>query len=267
MRAGTARLLDEALAAGRSPLIRTRMHIHQPLLERVTGLERCGRTMATVDNVQMVDHSCWMHSSALLAPRPWRGRLWLGALTLATSAVSVIGTAGASSGAPVPGSHPARLDMSSKQHKHHTNRKPQKSKSQQSSEHPCLEGDWNVTSITLSTTGLTFTGGAGTTVDIMSNGNALGNFTPGAPLTGAEGSAKFNGTVTDHYGFSPKTTAHSGTFPVSTVTDAATITVAGATRPVTSSPEQGSYSCTGKDLSLTFTSGGSTLMYQMSPAG
>ena len=185
MRAGTARLLDEALAAGRSPLIRTRMHIHQPLLERVTGLERCGRTMATVDNVQMVDHSCWMHSSALLAPRPWRGRLWLGALTLATSAVSVIGTAGASSGAPVPGSHPARLDMSSKQHKHHTNRKPQKSKSQQSSEHPCLEGDWNVTSITLSTTGLTFTGGAGTTVDIMSNGNALGNFTPGAPLTGS----------------------------------------------------------------------------------
>ena len=68
-------------------------------------------------------------------------------------------------------------------------------------------------------TGLTFTGGAGTTVDIMSNGNALGNFTPGAPLMGTEGSAKFNATVTDHYGFSPKTTSHSGTFPVSTVTE------------------------------------------------
>ncbi len=76
-----------------------------------------------------------------------------------------------------------------------------------------------------------------------------------------------NGTVTDHYGFSPKTTSHSGTFPVSTVTDDATITVAGVTKPVTPSPEQGSYSCTGKDLSLTFTSGGNTLTYQMSPAG
>ncbi|MGO9854198.1 MAG: hypothetical protein ACLPYY_04025 [Acidimicrobiales bacterium] len=119
----------------------------------------------------------------------------------------------------------------------------------------------------MSTTGLSFTGGAGTTVDIMSNGNALGNFTPGAPLIGSEGSAKFNGTVTDHYGFSPKTTSHSGTFPVSTVSDDATITVAGVTKPVTSSPEQGSYSCAGKDLSLTFTSGGNTLTYRLSPAG
>jgi hypothetical protein len=157
--------------------------------------------------------------------------------------------------------------MSSKHHKRQTNHKPQKGKDQQSSTKPCLEGDWNVTSITLSTTGLTFTGGAGTTVDIMSNGNALGNFSPGTPLTGTEGSAKFSGTVTDHYGFSPKTTAHTGTFPVSTVTDNATITVAGATRAVTSSPEQASYSCTGKDLSLIFTSGGSTLTYQMTPAG
>jgi hypothetical protein len=178
-----------------------------------------------------------MHSSALCAPRPWRGRLWLGALTLATSAVFVIGAAGASSGATAHSPSHARLDMSSNRHKHHTNHKPPKGKTQQSSDHPCLEGDWNVTSIILSTTGLTFTGGAGTTVDIMSNGNALGNFTPGAPLVGTEGSAKFNGTVTDHYGFSPKTTSHSGTFPVSTVTDAATITVAGVTRAVTSSPE------------------------------
>jgi hypothetical protein len=118
----------------------------------------------------------------------------------------------------------------------------------------------------LSTTGLSFTGGAGTTVDIMSNGNAVGNFTPGTALVGSEGSAKFNGTMTDHYGFSPKTTSLSGTFPVSTVTDDATITVGGVTRPVTSSPEQGSYSCTGNNLSLTFTSNGNTLTYQMSHA-
>ncbi len=92
-----------------------------------------------------------MRSSALFAPKPWRGRLWLGALTLATSAVFVIGTAGASSGAPAPGLNHARLDMSSNRHKHHTNHRPQKGKTQQSSDHPCLEGDWNVTSITLST--------------------------------------------------------------------------------------------------------------------
>ena len=97
-------------------------------------------------------------------------------------------------------------------------------------------------------------------------GTPSGNFTPGAPLVGSEGSAKFNGTITDHYGFSPKTTAHSGTFPVTPVSNNATITVAGVTKPVTSSSEQGSYVCTGKDLSLTFTSGGSTLMYKMAPA-
>lgn len=77
-------------------------------------------------------------------------------------------------------------------------------------------------------------------MDIMSNGNALANFTPVAPLTGSVGSAKFNGTVTDHDGFSPKTTAHSGTFPVTNVTDNGTITVAGVTKPVTRSPEEGS---------------------------
>ena len=191
----------------------------------------------------------------------------LGTLALASSAVFVLGISGASSDAQDQGPHPGRIDLSSKQSQHHTNHKPQKGKAKQSSNKPCLEGDWNVTSITLSTTGLTFTGGAGTTVDIMSNGNALGNFTPGSPLVGSEGSAKFNGTVTDHYGFSPKTTSHSGSFPVSTVTDDATITVAGVTRPVTSSPEQGSYSCTGKGLSLTFASGGNTLTYQMSPVG
>lgn len=207
----------------------------------------------------MEGHSVEVRYSASFAPRPWRRRIWFGTLALATSALLTIGTAGASPDVWAQGQNPVRLDMSSK---HQTKHKPQKSRSR-----PCLEGDWTVTSITLSTTGLTFTGGAGTTVDIMSNGNALGNFTPGAPLVGHEGSAKFNGTVTDHYGFSPKSTSHSGTFPVSTVTDDATITVAGVTKAVTSSPEQGSYTCTGKDLSLTFTSGGNTLAYQMSPTG
>jgi hypothetical protein len=176
----------------------------------------------------------------------------------------VIGPAAASSAAGGP--HSVRLAASSKHHKRNTNHKHQKAKAPQSSSSPCLEGNWNVTAITLSTSGLSFTGGAGTTVDIMSNGDALGNFTPGTPLVGSEGSAKFNGTLTDHYGFSPKTTSLSGTFPVSTVTDDATITVAGVTKPVTPSPEQGSYTCTGKDLSLTFTSNGNTLTYHMVPA-
>ncbi len=184
------------------------------------------------------------------------------ALTAATSAAfGLVGAPTLSGDVYAQGGHRARLELSS----HHQKRQPKHHKGQ-ATQSPCLEGNWNVTSMTLSTTGLTFTGGAGTTVDIMSNGNALGNFTPSTPLTGGEGSTKFGGTLTDHYGFSPKTTARSGSFPVTSVTDNATITVAGVTRPVTPSPEQGSYSCTGKDLSLTFTSGGTTLAYQMTPA-
>ena len=95
--------------------------------------------------------------------------MWLGTLTLATSAVFVIGTTAVSSDAQAQGTRPARLGLSSKHHNHQTNKH---GKSQQSNTAPCPEGDWDVTSITLSTTGLTFTGGAGTTVDIMSNGNA-----------------------------------------------------------------------------------------------
>jgi hypothetical protein len=178
---------------------------------------------------------------------------------LSTAASTLLGIVAAVAipAAPAQGADHGRRDMSS----HH------KRSSKQHKDVPCLEGKWNVTSITLSTTGLTFTGGAGTTVVIMSNGNALGNFTPGTPLTGSEGSAKFNGTITDHYGFSPKTTAHSGNFPVTSVADDATITVGGVTKPVTPSPEQGSYSCTGKNLSLIFTSGANKLTYQMVPAG
>jgi hypothetical protein len=218
-----------------------------------------------VDISQMARHSDEVRSSASFAQRQWRRCVRLGTLTLSTVALVGIGAAAMSPGASAVGVHHARFDRSSQHHK----RQPQhhKSKPHQSGSHPCLEGNWNVASITLSTSGLSFTGGAGTTVDIMSNGNALGNFTPGTPLTGSEGSAKFNGTVTDHYGFPAKTSAHSGTFPVTTVTDDATITVAGVTKPVTPSPEQGAYSCTGKDLSLTFTSGASTLSYQLTPAG
>jgi hypothetical protein len=186
--------------------------------------------------------------------------MWLGVLALTTSAVFVISSAGASSASQ------ARLDKSSKHHTHHSTHKPTKGKTEASSVRPCLEGNWNVGSITLATSGLSFVGGAGTTVDIMSNGNAVGNFTPGSPLVAGAGSAKFNGTITDHYGFSSKTTARSGSFSVTNVTDNATITVAGRTQAVSPSPEQGSYTCSGKNLSLVFTSGGTTLTYQMAPA-
>jgi hypothetical protein len=199
----------------------------------------------------------------LWAQRRRLGYVRLGALGLAAFALpGLIGVVWSGSSAQAQVAHHARFEASSHHQKHRTKHHDSKS-----TRKPCLEGNWNVTSITLSTSGLSFTGGAGTTVDIMSNGNALGNFTPGAPLTGSVGSAKFNGTVTDHYGFSSKTTAHSGTFPVTNVTDNGTITVAGVTKPVTPSPEQGSYTCSGKDLSLTFTSGASTLTYQLDPAG
>ena len=187
----------------------------------------------------------------------------LGILTLVASGLlSVAGTAWIGSVAQAQVARHTRLEASS----HHDKRRPKHHKGKTTGK-PCLEGNWDVKSITLSASGLTFTGGAGTTVDITSNGNAIGNFTPGTPLTGSEGSAKFNGTVTDHYGFSSKTTAHSGTFPVTNVTDNGTITVAGVTKAITPSPEQGTYSCAGKDLSLTFTSGASTLAYQLDPAG
>lgn len=189
-------------------------------------------------------------------PKWW---LWVSALSISTAIVASLPAL-----APTASAQGVRHAKSSSSSKH--SKKRPKSKSDETSSHPCLEGHWNVTSLTLSTSGLTFTGGVGTTVYIMSNGNALGNFTPGTPLTGSEGSAKFNGTVTDHYGFSSKTTAHSGTFPATNVSNNATITVAGVTKPVTASPEQGSFSCNGKDLSLTFTSGSSTLTYQLAPA-
>ena len=140
----------------------------------------------------MVGHPGSMGSPETSTFRQWGPHVRLFTLILAMSVAMAIGTGGLS--AQAQGAHKARLDLSSTQHKPQT--KHQKSKTQQSGSHPCLEGNWNVTSLTLSTTGLTFTGGAGTTVDIKSNGDALGNFTRGAPLTGSEGSAKIQ---RDHY--------------------------------------------------------------------
>jgi hypothetical protein len=78
----------------------------------------------------------------------------------------------------------------------------------------CLVGNWTVTNLSLTTNpGGTHSGGAGTTVDIEPNGNAIGNFTPGAPLVGTGGTVKFSGTQTDHYGFPADTSARSGSFP------------------------------------------------------
>ncbi|HSZ36320.1 MAG TPA: hypothetical protein VK773_04435 [Acidimicrobiales bacterium] len=197
-------------------------------------------------------------------PGPRFGTLILGP---AACAVLVLAGVAGGAGAPAAGASHAR-SASSKQSQTQSKHKKNKGKSKQSGAHPCLVGNWDVTNMTLSTSGLSFTGGTGTTVDIMSNGNALGNFTPGTPLTGAEGSAKFNGTITDHYGFSSKTTATSGTFSsVTNVSDNATITVAGRTEAVSPSPETGTYACSGKDLTLTFTSNGNILKYQLVPIG
>jgi hypothetical protein len=195
--------------------------------------------------------------------KPPRCRVHLGAYAVATVAVIVVGTFGTWAGAGA--TTQARFDARVQHHAKH--KKHGKTQSKQTSAGPCLVGNWTVTSLTLSASGLSFTGGAGTTVDIMSNGNALGNFTPGTPLTGTEGSAKFNGTIIDNYGFPAKTTALSGSFPVTPVSNNATITVAGVTRPVSSTSEQGTYTCSSKNLSLNFTSGSGTLSYQLTSAG
>jgi len=133
---------------------------------------------------------------------------------------------------------------------------------------PCLVGNWVVTTMSLTTDpGGVHSGGAGTTVDIEDNGDAIGDFTPGGPLLGEGGSVKFSGTLTDHYSFSPTTTARSGPLTASPVSSDATITVGGeVTEPVSTAVESGSYQCTGNDLHLTFASGGGTLDYELAPA-
>jgi hypothetical protein len=62
----------------------------------------------------------------------------------------------------------------------------------------CLVGHWVVTNFTLTVNpGGADTGGAGTTIDISDNGDAVGNITPGAPLVGATGTVKLNGVIND----------------------------------------------------------------------
>jgi hypothetical protein len=132
---------------------------------------------------------------------------------------------------------------------------------------PCLVGNWVVSTLALTTDpGGVHSGGAGTTVDIEDNGDAVGDFTPGAPLVGEGGSVKFGGTLTDHYSFSPTTSARSGPLTASPVSSDATITVGGRTEPISTAVESGSYQCTGNDLHLTFASGGGTLDYELTPA-
>ena len=159
--------------------------------------------------------------------------------------------------------HSTRVDMSSKHHKRHTDHKPQNGKAQQSSSSPCLEGDWDVTSITWSTTGLSFTGGAGTTVDIMSNGNVLETSRRvhrswaarlGQVQRHRDGPLRL--LTKDHvaFGYLPgldrlrRCHHHSGRC------DQARHVLTGA----------GLVQLRRKDLSLTFTSGGNTLTYRLS---
>ena len=211
-------------------------------------------------------HPGEVESIAPTPPERPRRRVRLGLTIVASAGALLIGLAG-----PGPaGAQPASIRHTSPAGERagsHGRKPPAKQSKKKGSGHPCLVGTWTVTSLTLGTTGLTFTGGAGTTVDILPNGNAVGNFTPGAPLVGRAGSAKFNGTITDHYGFPSNTTARSGSFESTPVSSNATITVAGATKPVTPETYQGSYTCSGKDLSLNFTAGSSSLAYELVPAG
>jgi len=135
----------------------------------------------------------------------------------------------------------------------------------------CLVGRWVVTNFTLTTNpGGSYSGGAGTTVDIQADGTSIGNFTPGAPLVGATGSVKFNGVETDHYGFPADTTARSGGLSSSTIVAGATITVGypgGVTVPVKPAATSGNYSCVGTGLKLHFVGGPTTLDYTLVPAG
>ncbi|MGP0029119.1 MAG: hypothetical protein ACLPVF_01275 [Acidimicrobiales bacterium] len=132
---------------------------------------------------------------------------------------------------------------------------------------PCLVGKWTVTNLTFNASGITASGGAGTLVDIAANRYVVGSFTPGAPLTSSAGSIKFSGTDYGTYGFSTKSTAKTGTFPV-TFTSAANVTISvnGAPpTPTAHTATTGSYVCAGKGLKLTFPAGGDELVYTLVP--
>ena len=133
---------------------------------------------------------------------------------------------------------------------------------------PCLVGNWVVTNLTLTTNpGGAKSGGAGTTVDIQPNGDAVGNFTPGGPLVGGGGSVKFDGVDTDHYSFPTNTTARSGSFTSSNVSTSLTINEGGLSVPVKPATTSGSYNCVGTGLTLHFVGGPTTLDYTLVPAG
>ena len=132
----------------------------------------------------------------------------------------------------------------------------------------CLVGNWIVTNLTFDASVIIYSGGAGTTVDIATDGTAVSDFTPGDALVAANGSTvKFSGTETDHYSFPPDTKQLSGSFSATTIIAGETITYGGVP-PVAVKPGSttGSYQCVGSGLTLSFPAGGNVLVYKMIPA-
>ncbi len=132
---------------------------------------------------------------------------------------------------------------------------------------PCLVGKWTVTNFALTDGGVTASGGAGIQVDISANTVVIGHFNPGAPLKSGTETIKFSGTAIGKYGFSPKTTAKTGTFPV-TYTSASNLMVSvngGPATPVSHASTTGAYVCTGKDLTLSYPPGGNEIVYKLVP--
>jgi hypothetical protein len=133
---------------------------------------------------------------------------------------------------------------------------------------PCLVGNWTVTDFTLDSAGQTASGGAGTLVDISANRQVIGRFTPGAVLKTATGATfKFSGTDYGSYGFASKSTAKTGSFPV-TYTSASDLMLSVNGSPPTPAGHgatTGSYLCQGKGLTLTFPAGGNEITYVLVP--
>jgi hypothetical protein len=132
----------------------------------------------------------------------------------------------------------------------------------------CLVGDWTVTNLTFDASVIIYSGGAGTKVDIATDGTVVSNFTPGDALVAADGSTvKFSGTETDHYSFPPNTKQLFGSFSATTISAGETIAYGGAA-PVAIKPGSttGSYQCVGSGLTLSFPAGGNVLVYKMIPA-
>jgi hypothetical protein len=186
--------------------------------------------------------------------RPGRHRL----RRLGLATVALLGTSSLLAFTTVAAS--ASTDKTSKKHKpaskHTTSKKP------------CLVGNWTVTTFTLNSSGQTASGGAGTVVDISANKKVVGQFTPGAVLkTPTGGTFKFTGTDYGSYGFNTKSTAKSGSFPV-TYTSASNLMISVNGSPPTPaghSTTTGSYLCSGKGLTLTFPSGGNEITYVLVP--